>query len=171
MHGQLERIIRKPNFSKWSLQPRSFYSYTFFVFVYKSGHFKCSDLEWLGLNRTTLDHPNTELVRYSSPHCSVYENIDLKPCVCDRRQYMKKICGGTIKEFYRIGPWITIVILNLQKALEYLNEYLEMESGESDIVICAHQLRKAIREIGFITGKVSSDKILDVIFSDFCIGK
>jgi len=59
----------------------------------------------------------------------------------------------------------------LQKSMEYLVAYLESESRESDIVICAHQLRQAIREIGFITGKVSSDKILDVVFSDFCIGK
>ena len=34
-----------------------------------SSHFECSDLEWLGLNWTTMDHPNTELVWYSSPHC------------------------------------------------------------------------------------------------------
>ena len=41
----------------------------------------------------------------------------------------------------------------------------------SALVICAHHLRKAVREIGFVSGKVSSDKILDVIFADFCIGK
>jgi tRNA modification GTPase len=55
--------------------------------------------------------------------------------------------------------------------MEHLDSYLEMESADSDVVVCAHQLRKAIREIGFISGKVSSDKILDVVFSDFCIGK
>ena len=37
---------------------------------YSSGHFECSDLEWLGPKPNTMDHPNTELVRYSSPHCT-----------------------------------------------------------------------------------------------------
>ena len=60
----------------------------------------------------------------------------------------------------------------MQRSLEHLDSYLELESeGSGDLVVCAQQLRKAIREIGFVTGKVSSEKILDVIFADFCIGK
>jgi tRNA U34 5-carboxymethylaminomethyl modifying GTPase MnmE/TrmE len=59
----------------------------------------------------------------------------------------------------------------LQKAVDYLNQYLIEESQESDLAICAHHLRKAMREIGFVSGKVSSDRILDVIFADFRVGK
>lgn len=40
-----------------------------------------------------------------------------------------------------------------------------------DTVLAAHQLRKALRHVGHITGHVSSEQILDVIFRDFCIGK
>jgi tRNA modification GTPase len=62
--------------------------------------------------------------------------------------------------------------LHLQKAVRHLGQYLDEEILGSDLVICAHQLRKAVREIGHISGgKVSSEKILDVIFADFCIGK
>ena len=61
--------------------------------------------------------------------------------------------------------------LHLQKDVDYLNQYLIKESQWSDLVIFAHHLRKAVREIGFVSGKVSSDRILDVIFADFCIGK
>lgn len=61
--------------------------------------------------------------------------------------------------------------LHLQKAVEYLEQYMIEESTGSDLVICAHHLRKAVREIGLVSGKVSSDRILDVIFADFCIGK
>ncbi len=60
---------------------------------------------------------------------------------------------------------------HLSKAVNCLEQYLEDESNGLDHVICAHHLRKSLREIGFITGKVSSEKILDVIFADFCIGK
>ena len=35
----------------------------------------------------------------------------------------------------------------------------------------AEELRTAIREMGRITGKVGIEEILDVVFSDFCIGK
>jgi tRNA modification GTPase len=38
-------------------------------------------------------------------------------------------------------------------------------------VLAAQSLRKATREIGKITGKITSEDIFDVIFKDFCIGK
>ena len=40
-----------------------------------------------------------------------------------------------------------------------------------DTVLAAESLRQALRQVGKITGKVSSEEILDVIFRDFCIGK
>ena len=42
-----------------------------------------------------------------------------------------------------------------------------------DLVLdqAAEELRMAIREVGKITGKVGIEDILDVVFSDFCIGK
>ena len=71
-------------------------------------------------------------------------------------------CPGITRERHRY---------HLQKAIEYLQQYLIDEESGADLVICAHQLRKAVREIGFVSGKVSSEQILDVIFADFCIGK
>ena len=71
-------------------------------------------------------------------------------------------CPGLTRERHR---------LHLQKAMDHLKEYLRMEVMGTDLVICAHQLRKAVREIGFVSGRVSSEQILDVIFADFCIGK
>jgi len=41
----------------------------------------------------------------------------------------------------------------------------------NDIVLASEALRRALREIGKLTGKVASEEILDVIFRDFCIGK
>ena len=40
-----------------------------------------------------------------------------------------------------------------------------------DLVLCAQEMREAQDFIGTITGKVTSDDILGIIFSTFCIGK
>lgn len=40
-----------------------------------------------------------------------------------------------------------------------------------DYAILAQKLRNALQCIGYITGAVRTDEILDVIFRDFCIGK
>ena len=47
-----------------------------------------------------------------------------------------------------------------------------VESGDEILLDqSAEELRAAIREIGRITGRVGIEDILDVVFSDFCIGK
>ena len=48
-----------------------------------------------------------------------------------------------------------------------------LEESGVDVVLdqAAEELRMAIREVGRITGKVGVEDILDVVFSDFCIGK
>ncbi|RWS02750.1 tRNA modification GTPase MnmE-like protein [Dinothrombium tinctorium] len=50
-----------------------------------------------------------------------------------------------------------------------------IESGLShykkDLAISAHYFREACKELSFITGRISTEDILDVIFKDFCIGK
>ena len=47
-----------------------------------------------------------------------------------------------------------------------------IESGDEMMLDkSAEELRTAIREIGRITGRIGVEDILDVVFSDFCIGK
>lgn len=59
----------------------------------------------------------------------------------------------------------------LQQSLKYLligqQQLVEYEAGE----LLAEDLSLAHRAIGEITGRVSSDELLGVIFSSFCIGK
>ncbi|KDR23956.1 tRNA modification GTPase GTPBP3, mitochondrial, partial [Zootermopsis nevadensis] len=52
-----------------------------------------------------------------------------------------------------------------------LDEYFKLSAVGGDTVLAAQQLRKALRHISKITGHVSTEEILDVIFKDFCIGK
>lgn len=59
---------------------------------------------------------------------------------------------------------------HLVKCLEHLDRFDHMVS-QGDQVLASEALRHAAREIGKITGKISSEEILDVIFRDFCIGK
>ena len=42
---------------------------------------------------------------------------------------------------------------------------------DNDLVIVSSHLRMALREIGKVTGRVTSEDVLDVIFKEFCIGK
>lgn len=65
---------------------------------------------------------------------------------------------------------------NLSKCKQSLANYLELakcshDNVEPDYAIVAEELRVAARWLGLITGQVTSEQILDVIFRDFCIGK
>ena len=55
----------------------------------------------------------------------------------------------------------------LQTACDSLNRAMTAE----DLVLQAEDVRCAVREIGKITGSVEIEELLDIIFSDFCIGK
>lgn len=56
---------------------------------------------------------------------------------------------------------------HLSEALSELSRY----HHESDLVLRCERLRLGATEIGKITGVISADEILGVIFSTFCIGK
>lgn len=57
----------------------------------------------------------------------------------------------------------------LNECLAALHRYVAHH--QHDVVLAAHHLHAALRHIGKITGQVSSNELLDVIFRDFCIGK
>lgn len=60
----------------------------------------------------------------------------------------------------------------LEECLNCMNEFSDSISNEYiDSAISAQYLRSAIQSIGQISGHVSTEEILDVIFRDFCIGK
>lgn len=61
---------------------------------------------------------------------------------------------------------ITKCQINLEKFLTEASK-----NDAADLVLMAEHLRKALRNIGKLIGTVSSEEILDVIFSEFCIGK
>jgi tRNA modification GTPase len=53
-----------------------------------------------------------------------------------------------------------------------MNDSFKLESNQyNDYAILVEYLRLGINWIGEITGHVTNEQILDIIFKDFCIGK
>ncbi|KAI5694066.1 hypothetical protein M8J75_010195 [Diaphorina citri] len=62
---------------------------------------------------------------------------------------------------------------HLHSTVRHLSEYLALSGSgrEFDLTLAAQELRLAARGLGSITGDVRIEEVLDVIFSQFCIGK
>ena len=58
---------------------------------------------------------------------------------------------------------------HLNEALTYLKIFADDQ--ESPLEIATEMIRRAVAEIGMITGIVDVEEVLDVVFSSFCIGK
>lgn len=58
---------------------------------------------------------------------------------------------------------------HMQDCLAGLEQYLELPQDE--VVLGAEELRHAANALGRITGRVDVEDVLDVLFSQFCIGK
>ena len=59
---------------------------------------------------------------------------------------------------------------HLTQCLHHLSVYLA-QVRQCDTVLAAQALRRAMRQLGKVTGAVDVEDVLDVIFKDFCIGK
>jgi tRNA modification GTPase len=55
--------------------------------------------------------------------------------------------------------------------LRQASSALERSLSSSELELRAEQLRQAGDALGKITGRVDVENLLDVIFSEFCIGK
>lgn len=92
------------------------------------------------------------------------------------RNVLQNICGTPSQE----NPVISQARHRhlLEETLEHILEFnssicniLNENMQNCDFAILAQKLRLTMRSLGKITGTVSSDEVLDVIFKDFCIGK
>ncbi|XP_075063932.1 5-taurinomethyluridine-[tRNA] synthase subunit GTPB3, mitochondrial isoform X2 [Mixophyes fleayi] len=83
------------------------------------------------------------------------------------RHSLEAICGDPLQG----APTITQTRhrLHLTACLDALGHYSVYR--QQDLVLAAEKLRIAHRQLGSITGRVGAEEILDIIFSDFCIGK
>ncbi|XP_018329105.1 tRNA modification GTPase GTPBP3, mitochondrial [Agrilus planipennis] len=59
---------------------------------------------------------------------------------------------------------------HLTDCLTFLENF-EEEINTAHVVLFAENLRQAVYHLGQLTGRVTNEQILDIIFKDFCIGK
>jgi tRNA modification GTPase len=70
-----------------------------------------------------------------------------------------------------IGEDVLVTSLRQRQSLERVQEALQAAGAEDDEVLRAENLRRALAALGELTGRVSVDSILDIVFGRFCIGK
>jgi tRNA modification GTPase len=70
-----------------------------------------------------------------------------------------------------IGEDVLVTSLRQRQSLERVQEALQAAGAEDDEVLRAENLRRALVALGELTGRVSVDSILDIVFGRFCIGK
>ncbi|XP_018800940.1 PREDICTED: tRNA modification GTPase GTPBP3, mitochondrial isoform X1 [Bactrocera latifrons] len=95
----------------------------------------------------------------------------VQPFLRHFEKLLYELCGEPTAEHPRITH------ARYRQQLERCNEHLHIFLHEyapdifPDTAISAQKLRNALKCIERITGHVSTDDILDVVFKDFCIGK
>ena len=57
------------------------------------------------------------------------------------------------------------------RRIEKVNIHLKNAKNDKNIDLIAEDIRISIKELGNLFGNVDIEDILDIIFSDFCIGK
>ena len=57
------------------------------------------------------------------------------------------------------------------KCIKKVNIQLKNAKNDKNIDLIAEDIRISIKELGNLFGNVDIEDILDIIFSDFCIGK
>jgi tRNA modification GTPase len=85
-------------------------------------------------------------------------------------EFLEILEKETEKRLFSAGS-ATITRERHRKFLENAQEYLKEAMDVDGLVLQAESIRLAVREIGKITGSVEIEELLDIIFSDFCIGK
>jgi len=126
-------------------------------------HFQEGDL--LVLNKSDL------LVSESGPTPSGTISISVK--TGDGLDYLIECLSDRVKDIAwpSEAPRITRQRhrLSLQEVVHQLNDLLTHQDRE--VALRAESLRLAVRSLGRITGRVDVEDMLDIVFSDFCIGK
>ena len=125
---------------------------------------------------------------------AVYNKIDLPlPATCSPlpqdfpRAYVSSLTGAgfdalqtliaTLTDSYRVEAGDEVIAINarhahaLRQATQCLLSAQSMISGQFPTELVASDLRSALSSLGEISGKIDNERILDQLFSSFCIGK
>lgn len=102
---------------------------------------------------------------------SCHKQDNLPEFLGSLEQLLQQLCGVPQAEHPRITH--TRYRQQLERCIDHIEIFLRDYKPDvyPDMAIAAQQLRKSVRCIERITGHVSCEDILDVVFKDFCIGK
>ncbi|XP_064554642.1 tRNA modification GTPase GTPBP3, mitochondrial [Drosophila montana] len=102
---------------------------------------------------------------------SCHKQDNLPEFLGSLEQLLQQLCGVPQAEHPRITH--TRYRQQLERCIDHIKIFLRDYKPDvyPDMAIAAQQLRKSVRCIERITGHVSCEDILDVVFKDFCIGK
>jgi len=104
--------------------------------------------------------------------CQVQERLLISAKTGQGLENLEKQIIKTLNLGDITGQEIIITSAAHYKAL--LAAALELESASTklaDLELCAEHLRTALKELKELIGEVTSEDILDTIFSKFCVGK
>ncbi|RHZ82989.1 hypothetical protein Glove_101g24 [Diversispora epigaea] len=94
----------------------------------------------------------------------------LNECVKGLRNFLGRRCNYYYYNYF----YYFFFFIYEQEFSKWLKFYAILENYivvQNDLVLAAEELRYATNALGKITGRVSVDEILSVIFQQFCIGK
>ncbi|KAK7481360.1 hypothetical protein BaRGS_00027440 [Batillaria attramentaria] len=105
-------------------------------------------------------------VTVCSVSCTTSQGLDA--FVATLADHVKQLCGDPLCG----TPSLTQARhrSHLTQCLHHLRTFMQQVAND-DLVLAAEALRRAMRELGHVTGAVSVEDVLDVVFKDFCIGK
>ncbi|XP_055694874.1 tRNA modification GTPase GTPBP3, mitochondrial [Lutzomyia longipalpis] len=131
------------------------------------------------VNKTDLiSEAPTNLAEQRLFWVSCKNSFGLQIAIDEVRKSLKNICGEPTTENpvlsqARHRHLLCEGLIHLNVFHDYVGILLNSTNSpvELDYAIVAEEIRSVIQSIGKITGSVTTEDILDVIFRDFCIGK
>lgn len=114
-----------------------------------------------------------ESIRKALPPSHQNVSIIENSCINPRNSLIRPYLSSLVDQLqFQFTKQHSALVTERQRQLAQA-ALLELQSflHETDIVVAAEGLRRAISAIGKISGEVGTEEILDVLFSSFCIGK
>jgi tRNA modification GTPase len=102
---------------------------------------------------------------------SCTNDFKIKNLVDEITVHLQELCGNPSAECVHLSQHRHRH--HMTECLTHIHHFLDEydNSAEIDLAIAVQNIRSSIRSIGFVTGEVKTDEILDIIFQQFCIGK
>jgi len=165
-----------------------------FLFVDTAGvrHKGAEEIEQIGIDRAKNEFTRADIILWLGPEGEGPEIVNLVEIASrsDAVDFMPKEAASlsvSAKTGDGIGELVDLLIAKAKTVLPAVDHFsvnqrqadlmakakseLEMLEAQSDLLILAEHLRLARQSLDAITGKASTEDMLDTLFGKFCIGK